>query len=90
MLHPSPTSQMFSTTTSHSIYYESQKPQVYVVQVFDTNGSQSLLTLTRRVQKRSSSSFKHYNLKIYGVKNIEIFSTFFHANFRPDPVVKFL
>jgi hypothetical protein len=51
MLYPSPTSQIFSTKTSHFTHYESQRPQLYVVQNFDANGSQSLLTLSDREQK---------------------------------------
>jgi hypothetical protein len=52
MLRCSPTSKIFSTTTSHSTHYESQEAPLCVVQVFDANGSQSLLTLLNRVQKK--------------------------------------
>jgi hypothetical protein len=41
----------FSTTTSQSTHYESLKPQLCEVQVFDTNRSQSLLIMPGRVQK---------------------------------------
>jgi hypothetical protein len=51
MLHPSLTSQIFFTTTSHSTHYESQKPQLCVVQIFNANGSQRLLTLQGKVQR---------------------------------------
>jgi hypothetical protein len=43
MLHRSPTSKIFSTTTSHSTHYEPQEAPLCVVQVFDASGSQSLL-----------------------------------------------
>jgi hypothetical protein len=51
MLHPSPTSKIFSTETSHSTLYESEEPPFCVIQVFDANGSQSLLTLPGMEQK---------------------------------------
>jgi hypothetical protein len=41
VLHPSPTSQIFFTSTSHSTHYEFQEPLLCVVQVFDDNRSQS-------------------------------------------------
>jgi hypothetical protein len=49
MLHPSPISQIFSTTTSHSTHFESQRPQLCEVQVFDINGSQSLPAIPGKV-----------------------------------------
>jgi hypothetical protein len=48
VLPPSPTSQTFYTKTSHSTHSESQLCEI---QVFDTKGSQNLLTLLGRVQK---------------------------------------
>jgi hypothetical protein len=90
MLHRSPTFKIFSTNTSHSTHYESQEALLCVVQDFDANGSQSLLTLLGRVQKPFSSSFKCYNLKIYVVKIFEIFSSYFHTNVRPHLTVEFL
>jgi hypothetical protein len=78
MLHLFPTSKIFFTKTSHSTRYESQKPPHYVVQVFHANGSQSLLTMLGKVQKTFSSSFKCYNLKIYGIR-------FFYIKFHIFP-----
>jgi hypothetical protein len=53
--------------------------------------------LSGSVQKTFSSSSKHYNIKIYAVKNFENFSTYFqkkftytHTNGKPDPMVKLL
>jgi hypothetical protein len=37
-----------------------------------------------------SSSFKHYNLKIYAIKNFEFFSIYSHTNVRLDPMVEVL
>jgi hypothetical protein len=54
MLHCSPTSNIFSTNTSHPTNYESQEALLDVVQVFDANMSQSLLTLLDRVRKNIS------------------------------------
>jgi hypothetical protein len=82
-------SQIFSTTTSHSTHYESQKPQLCIVQVFDANRSHGH-GLPSRVQKTFSSSFKCYNLKTYVVKKFEISSTYSHINFRLGPRIKFL
>jgi hypothetical protein len=51
MLRSFSTSKICSTRTSHSIQYGSQEALLHVVQVFDANESQSLLTLAGRVQK---------------------------------------
>jgi hypothetical protein len=51
MLHHSPTSKIFCTTTSHSTHYESQEAPLCLVQIFDAKGSQSLLNLPGKVRK---------------------------------------
>jgi hypothetical protein len=51
MLCCSPTSKMFSTSTSYATNYESQEAPLCVLQVCDANGSQRLLTLLGRVPK---------------------------------------
>jgi Ni/Fe-hydrogenase subunit HybB-like protein len=51
VLHHSPTSKIYSTTTLHGIYYESQEAPLRVLQFFDANGSQKLLTMPGRVPK---------------------------------------
>jgi hypothetical protein len=52
-LYRSLTSKVFSTTTLHSTHNESEEAPLCVVQVFDANKSQRLLTLPGRVQKNS-------------------------------------
>jgi hypothetical protein len=51
MLRRSPTSNFFSTTTSHSTHYDTQEASLCVVQVCDASESQRLLTLLGRAQK---------------------------------------
>jgi hypothetical protein len=87
MLHPSPTSKIFSTRTLH---YELKNLHFVLFKFFTPMGVKVFWPCRAGYKKTFSTSFKCYNLKIYAVKKIEIFSTYFHTDIKPDPTFEVL
>ena len=86
VLHRSPTSKIYSTTTLHGTHYESQEALLCVLQFFDANGNQRLL-MPGMVPKNIVFFLQ---LKIYAVKNSKINPTYSHTNIRSHSTVDVL
>ena len=67
MFHSSSTSKIWYTCTKHDLHWDGAKAQSCVVQDFCTNGTQSLLSLSSKVEKNFSFHFKRYNVTICAV-----------------------
>jgi hypothetical protein len=70
------------------VHYDGAKPQNYIVEIFCTMGSQSLLSLLSTSKKNFSFHFKRYNLTLRLVNFFETFCTFSPSSLEQDPTVK--
>jgi hypothetical protein len=70
------------------VHYDGAKAQSCIVQIFCTNGGQSLLSLLGTREKNFSFHFKRYNLTIRAVNVSETFCTCSPSSLGQDLTVK--
>jgi hypothetical protein len=70
------------------VHYDGAKAQSFIVQIFCTNGGQTLLSQPGTGKKSFSFYFKHYNLTIRAVNLFEFFCTYSPSSLGQDPMVK--